>query len=333
MKDYKKYISLCLLGIGLSCQTAPNPQVQRHTGQALGTTYTIQYQGSAAAYATNQQAFDSIFQLLNQSMSTYWPHSTITQINEGDSAIAVDSHFKKVFQKATEIWKRTAGLFDPTVGSLVNAYGFGPTKGLHTLNDKQIDSLLLLTGWDKIQLTDGDSLVKKDARIRLDFNAIAKGYTVDVIADFLTATGYQNVLVEIGGEIVARGISPKSQRPWTIAIDDPQQQEQRTFQTTVALDNAALATSGNYRKYRIDPHTGEKYVHTLNPLTGRPVPSPILSVSVRAADCMTADAWATALMVLPLDTGQQLVEQTADLDALWIVAEASQTMEVRSSQW
>ena len=333
MKAYKRYISLFLFGIVISCQSLQDLEAQKHTGRALGTTYSIQYQGSATDYENNQKAFDSIFQMLNHSMSTYWPQSIITRINEGMDTVTVDNHFKKVFHKATEIWTATSGLFDPTVGSLVNAYGFGPVKGLKTLNNQQIDSLLELTGWHKIQLTKKGKIHKLNPRIRLDFNAIAKGYTVDVIANFLTSKGCQNFLVEIGGEIVARGISPKSQKPWTIAIDDPQQQKQRTFQTTVALNNAALATSGNYRKFRIDSLTGKKYVHTLNPKTGRPVRSNILSTSVRASDCMTADAWATALMVLPLKTGQLLVEKNPDIEAFWIVAHNKETVEVRSSRW
>ncbi|MGC6422427.1 MAG: FAD:protein FMN transferase [Flavobacteriaceae bacterium] len=333
MEVYKKFISGGLFALLVGCQPTQPASVQRHSGSALGTSYAILYQGTAQNFARNQSAFDSIFQVLNQSMSTYWPHSLISEINRGNDSIQVDQHFSTVFQKTTEIWQATSGLFDPTVGGLINAYGFGPTKGLKVLKTKQIDSLLILTGWGKIQLSDKRTVIKKDPRIQIDFNAIAKGYTVDVIGDYLVQNGYTDFLVEIGGEIVAKGNSPKTQRPWTVAIDDPQQENERRFTTTLSLTNAALATSGNYRKFRMDSVTGERYVHTLHPKTGRPVKSNVLSASVRAADCMTADAWATALMVLPLEEGQRLIAQIPTIEAYWIVAQGDKTQEIPSANW
>ena len=300
-KVYKKYISSLAI-LFFACETAPS-SLQVHQGRALGTSYTIQYKGKANQYAQYQKSIDSLFQGINQSLSTYWPDSDISKINRGDSLVVVDSHFKKVFRKATTVWKNTNGFFDPTVGSLVNAYGFGPQKPLARIRVAQLDSLRKLTGWEKVSLTKNGTIRKDHPDIYLDFNAIAKGYTVDVIANYLSQKGQQNYLVEIGGEVVAKGISPKFQKAWTVAIDDPQQGAERRFKTTLSLVDEALATSGNYRKYRIDSLTGEKYVHSLNPHTGLPVKSSILSASVRAADCMTADAYATALMVLPLEKG------------------------------
>ena len=266
-------------------------------------------------------------------MSTYWPDSDISKINSGDSLVVVDSHFEKVFRKATTVWKNTNGFFDPTVGNLVNAYGFGPQKPIDRIRVAQLDSLRKLTGWDKVSLTKNGTIRKDNPDIYIDFNAIAKGYTVDVIANYLSQKGQQNYLVEIGGEVVAKGINPKFQKAWTVAIDDPQQGAERRFKTTLSLVDEALATSGNYRKYRIDSLTGEKYVHSLNPHTGLPVKSSILSASVRAADCMTADAYATALMVLPLEKGQELIASTTNLEAYWIVSQGSTTLEVTTKGW
>lgn len=330
-KVYKKYISSLAI-LFFACETAPS-SLQVHQGRALGTSYTIQYKGKANQYAQYQKSIDSLFQGINQSLSTYWPDSDISKINRGDSLVVVDSHFKKVFRKATTVWKNTNGFFDPTVGSLVNAYGFGPQKPLARIRVAQLDSLRKLTGWEKVSLTKNGTIRKDHPDIYLDFNAIAKGYTVDVIANYLSQKGQQNYLVEIGGEVVAKGISPKFQKAWTVAIDDPQQGAERRFKTTLSLVDEALATSGNYRKYRIDSLTGEKYVHSLNPHTGLPVKSSILSASVRAADCMTADAYATALMVLPLEKGQELIASTTNLEAYWIVSQGSTTLEVTSKGW
>lgn len=330
-KVYKKYISSLAI-LFFACETAPS-SLQVHQGRALGTSYTIQYKGKANQYAQYQKSIDSLFQGINQSLSTYWPDSDISKINRGDSLVVVDSHFKKVFRKATTVWKNTNGFFDPTVGSLVNAYGFGPQKPLARIRVAQLDSLRKLTGWEKVSLTKNGTIRKDHPDIYLDFNAIAKGYTVDVIANYLSQKGQQNYLVEIGGEVVAKGISPKFQKAWTVAIDDPQQGAERRFKTTLSLVDEALATSGNYRKYQIDSLTGEKYVHSLNPHTGLPVKSSILSASVRAADCMTADAYATALMVLPLEKGQELMASTTNLEAYWIVSQGSTTLEVTTKGW
>ena len=330
-KVYKKYISSLAI-LFFACETAPS-SLQVHQGRALGTSYTIQYKGKANQYAQYQKSIDSLFQGINQSLSTYWPDSDISKINRGDSLVVVDSHFQKVFRKATTVWKNTNGFFDPTVGSLVNAYGFGPQKPLRRIRVAQLDSLRKLTGWEKVRLTKNGTIRKDHPDIYLDFNAIAKGYMVDVIANYLSEKGQQNYLVEIGGEVVAKGISPKFQKAWTVAIDDPQQGAERRFKTTLSLVDEALATSGNYRKYRIDSLTGEKYVHSLNPYTGLPVKSSILSASVRAADCMTADAYATALMVLPIEKGQELIANATNLEAYWIISQGSTTLEVTTKGW
>jgi len=330
-KVYKKYISSLAI-LFFACETPPS-SLQVHQGRALGTSYTIQYKGKTNQYAQYQKSIDSLFQVINQSLSTYWPDSDISKINSGDSLVVVDSHFEKVFRKATTVWKNTNGFFDPTVGNLVNAYGFGPQKPIDRIRVAQLDSLRKLTGWDKVSLTKNGTIRKDNPDIYIDFNAIAKGYTVDVIANYLSKKGQQNYLVEIGGEVVAKGISPKFQRAWTVAIDDPQQGAERRFRTTLSLVDEALATSGNYRKYRIDSLTGEKYVHSLNPHTGLPVKSSILSASVRAADCMTADAYATALMVLPLEKGQELIASATNLEAYWIVSQGSTTLEVTTKGW
>lgn len=317
------------------CLTACNftPSVERHQGYALGTSYSIQYQSIDVEYDRIQQGIDSLFYVLNSSLSTYLPNSDISKINRGDSLLIVDQHFRKVFEKANTVWNTTQGYFDPTIGSWVNAYGFGPTKPLQNISKQQRDSLMRITGWSRVRLTTKGQVKKDRPLIYLDFNAIAKGYAVDVISAYLRHQGSRNHLVEIGGEIVVRGINPKTQQGWKVGIDNPLQTTERTLQSVVELQDQALATSGNYRKFRIDPQTGEKYVHSIDPRNGMPVRSKVLSASVRAPDCMTADAYATALMVMPFGQAKQMIEDHPDLGAYWIIADDSGLTEVYSRNW
>ncbi|GIS21611.1 MAG: hypothetical protein CM15mP122_1170 [Bacteroidota bacterium] len=198
------------------------------------------------------QKIDSIINVINVSMSTYDKDSDISKINKGDSLLEVDTHFIKVYNKATEVWKKTKGYFDPTVGALVNAYGFGPNRTHKTVSPYQLEQILKYTGWDKAKLTSKNTIQKKHPNLFFDFNAIAKGYAVDLISEYLRLNQVSSFLVEIGGEIVAQGVSPKSNLPWKIAIDNPKQDEEKKFIQTIFLNNQALATSGNYRKYKLD---------------------------------------------------------------------------------
>lgn len=321
------WVFLC--GVGCSSKD----QMVVHQGYALGTSYSIQYKAIATDYETVQKGVDSVFYEVNKSLSTYLPSSDISKINQGDSLLIVDHHFRKVFQKADELYRITKGYFDPTVGAWVNAYGFGPEKPVQVLSPSIKDSLRRITSWSKISITPTGSIKKLYPSIYLDFNAIAKGYTVDLIADFLSSLGSENHLVEIGGEIVAKGFNVKTEKGWRIGIDRPVEEEERGIQHVVELQDYALATSGNYRKFRVDEATGQKYVHSINPLKGVPVRSVILSTSVKAPDCMTADAYATALMVMPFEQSQLLIENNPTLAAYWIIAGPNGLEEVFSSNW
>lgn len=293
-----------LLLLFASCKNAPTRQ--QYTGPALGTSYSI------IAYADEDleldQSLSELFDRLNQSMSTYHPQSDISKINRGER-VQVDSLFRFMFEKSAEINILTSGYFDPTVGILVDAWGFG-AESLNAFNATQVDSLLQFVGFSKLSLTDTNELVKAYPGIRIDFNAIAKGYALDLIADLLVAKNSSNFLIELGGEIVTKGINLDSLTSWRVGIDDPQAKEgERSITRTITLTDESMATSGNYRKFRIDSLTGERYVHTINPLTGLAVPSSVLSASVIAPDCATADAFATAFMTMPLEDSKRLIAQ------------------------
>jgi len=290
-----------------------------HKGYALGTSYSVQYAPIEKNYQAVQQGLDSLFEVLNQSLSTYLPNSDISKINRGDSLLVVDEHFEKVYAMASEVWKKTNGYFDPTVGALVNAYGFGPDTDYTPISEGQRDEILTYTGWNKTRITPKKTVLKTHPQLYFDFNALAKGYVVDQLANYLQQLGSENHLVEIGGELVAQGKSPRSQKWWTIAIENPNREEEQMLIKTLALQDKAIATSGNYRKFKIEETTGKRLVHSINPKTGNPFPTEVLSASVIAPTCMQADAYATALMVMPLEESKALIEREPHIEAYWII--------------
>jgi len=315
MPDYKKF-SWVIIVLFFGCQTTT--KLQRTQGDALGTTYSILYADNRPN-ETVLDSIDAVFLRMNQSMSTYWPNSIISKINSGKE-VQTDVDFRNVFSAAQQVWKQTDGYFDPTVGALVNAYGFGPTKPLAVIDDKVIDSLLVITGFSNVSLLENGTVRKAHKNTYFDFNAIAKGYAVDALAEMLTSLGYLDFLVEVGGELYASGMHPEKKQPWRVAIDHPKQEVTRNYIATLPLQNRGLASSGNYRKFRTDEQ-GTNYVHTINPKTGKTVKSNVLSTSVLAPSAMLADAYATALMVMPFEIGKNLIESLADVDALWVLAE------------
>lgn len=303
-------------------------------GQALGSYYRVKYLDIGYTKENLQKGIDSILNIMNNSMSTYLPSSDLSKINRGDSTVVVDEHFEKVFNKANLMWYKSQGYFDPTVGAWVNAYGFGPNKKIKKIGLKERDSLMKITGWPRIRLTKDKKIIKDDKSIFIDFNALAKGYAVDQINLYFEKAGSKNHLIDIGGELISRGKNLETKNLWSVGIEKPSESTlPRKIFDIIELNNQALATSGNYRKYRIDKETKQKYVHSINPLNGRPARSNILSVSVKALDCMTADAYATALMVMPLNMGKKLINKTPDVDALWIISESQKFVSHSSKNW
>lgn len=289
-----------------SCAKEEDKTAQRFQGEALGTTYMVQYFSKKDLDFDN--AMDSIMNAVNTSMSTYSTKSDISRINRGDTTVQVDEHFLKVFKASERIYKESNGFFDPTVGVLVNAYGFGPGKQLKEIDSISLDSLNKLVGFDKLGLRSNNTITKEDPSIYLDFNAIAKGYAIDMIGEYLESHKVRNYLIELGGELLAKGKNVENDSEWIVGIDDPmQEQGHRSLYAKVKLENSAMATSGNYRKYRVDSLTGQRFVHTVNPLTGKAERSNLLSASVLAENCMMADGYATAFMALGLERSKEML--------------------------
>ncbi len=315
--------TLCLFGCK---ETTPEFKLNTFVGPALGTTYQIK------AYSEERlqldSAIDSVFAVINQSMSTYIPASDISRINQGDTTVLVDANFREVFEKAQEVWQVTDGDFDPTVGALVNAWGFGPDKPLKEVTQAQVDSIMVFTGFDKVELGSDNRIVKQHPSLFLDFNALAKGFAIDVLGRMLKDRGVEHFLVEVGGEVLTQGKNLRRDQAWKVAIEDPTQSDgQRDLMATLSLTDGAMASSGNYRKSRTDPQTGEVYVHTINPKTGYTYRSNVLSTSVIAPTCMEADAYATAFMVMSVEESKEVLTRQSQLDAYILYTAADGTLQ------
>lgn len=312
-------VFLCLI----SCDTGPKYRNSAIYGNAFGTRYTVQF--IANKQINYKTSYDSIVAVINQSMSTYLASSDISKINKGDSTIQVDGHFKKVFKEAKRIYGVTDGAFDPTIGILVNAWDFGPEGEVKALDSVKIDSLMRAVGFDEIQLDQG-SVRKQQKNAFLDFNALAKGYAVDVFSEFLESKGIENYIVEIGGEIRAKGQNLIKQKPWKIGVEDPNFDELQSYSKIISLHNEAMATSGSYRKFKLDKD-GNRYAHIIDAKTGFPHKSNLLSVSVIAQTCMEADAYATALMSMGLERTKRFLSTHPELKVYLIFENANKELE------
>lgn len=321
----KRLLLLLLPFLLISCADSSSYEPYYYSGAALGTSYNLTIHGKKEKL--RHSSLDSLFRKVNQSMSTYQADSDISRINEGDTTVKVDNMFREVFTISQEVYQETGGAFDPTVGVLVDAWGFGPGKAIK-MDSTIVDSLKTYVGFDKVQLLKNGSIRKASPGLRFDFNAVAKGYTIDRIAVLLESLGYQNFLLELGGEVVARGKNMLKEKPWMVGVDDPEVEQGRELIAVLSLHDEALASSGNYRKFRVDPDTGEHFVHTVDPRTGYTRNSNILASTVIASQCAVADAYATAFMAMDLDASRKLLAQSQDLEAYIIyVDEGGETAE------
>lgn len=285
-------------------------------GNAQGTTYHITYFDSQNRDL--QPEIEKILHDFDLSVSTYIPNSIISRINSNQKNVIVDKYFIACFNKAKEVWKNTNGAFDPTVYSLVNAWGFGPGRK-QKIEKTKIDSMLKFVGFQLIKLK-GNTVVKKDPRVGLDFNAFAQGYSVDVVSEFLNTKGIKAYIVEIGGEVYAKGRKPNGKN-WTIGIEKPidNKESENAFKAIVKLEDLAIATSGNYRRFIIE--NGIKYAHHIDPKTGYPTKNNLLSASLFSKECISSDANATGVLVLGLEKAKVFLKKHPELQAYLIYSD------------
>ena len=322
MKYFRFFLLFSIFLLFSACNKEPIYQDYTLKGRVFGTTYKITYLNANSSY---QKSIDSLFLKMNASLSTYMATSDISRINKGDTTVVVDAYFVEVFKKSKKIFIETDGFFDPTVGNLVNAWGFGPKNERIGVTEEQLKKQMQFVGLDKVKLQE-KRILKESSEIYLDFNSIAKGFGIDVVARFLESKKTENYLVEIGGEIRTGGFK-KGHQPWVVKLVDPIASDDSSGFKNINLSNKSMATSGNYRKFRITD-TGEKYVHTVNPKTGYAKESNLLSVSVIAAlDCADVDAYATAFMAMGLEKTKLFLIKNTQLEVILLFANSEGNLE------
>ncbi len=283
-------------------------------GLVFGTVYHVTYQYDGDL----KPEIDKAFKHFDGSLSTFNDTSVISRVNQ-NKEVVLDSLFLNVFNRSMQISKETNGAFDITVAPLVNAWGFG-FKKRKQVDSLTIDSLMQLTGYEKIAIKDG-KVIKQDPRMMLDCSAVAKGYASDYIANLLKSKGIKNYMVEIGGEIVAKGFNPKKEA-WRIGVNKPVDDslsQNQELEAILQLTDVGMATSGNYRNFYYK--NGKKYAHTIDPHSGYPVQHSLLSSTVVAKDCMTADALATAFMVMGIEKAEAFADAHPEIEAYFIYSD------------
>ena len=324
-----KAIILAIIGIiGIIVVFTIKPERKRwinNSGITWNTEYNIKY-----CHHTNLS--DSIISVLREvelSVSPFNKKSRITAINENRSD-TLDGYLSRLYDKSVEINRESEGAFDPTVSPLVNLWGFGYEK-TGKANRQAVDSILMFVGIDKTR-KEGIRIVKSDGRTTFNFSAIAKGMGCDEVGKMLERNGATDYIVEIGGEITAKGHNPKGQK-WRISIDKPINANDTVIHHSagiVEITNCGIATSGNYRNYHTDS-AGNKVAHTINPRTGMPEQSDVLSATVIAPDCMTADAYATTFMVLGLEKSKKLLDKHPEISAMLITSDNGNSFKIWES--
>ena len=319
--------SIALIGLAfLLWKNNPKETYIYNEGYIFGTSYHLIY-ASANGTDYGQEVHQHLINVVDQSLSTFNKSSVISKVNNNQEHLT-DSAFELVFNKAQEISQLTDGAFDITVAPLVNTWGFGyTTKDEIIPSEDEIATLLEIVGYQSVELK-ALQVVKEHPETKLDCSAIAKGFSVDVAAEFLKDKGIQNFMVEIGGEIRVGGMNKQGEK-WRLGIDKPIEDitaSQRVLDTILYVTDKAIATSGNYRQFYYKD--GQRYSHTINPITGYPVNHTLLSATVLAADCMTADALATACMVMGAEKSLALAKRMENIDLLLIVDDHGKTKEL-----
>ena len=305
---YKKIILAAGLWILMFTACTKQKQYFEESGSVFHTIYHIKYEGSEIL----TKKIDAEFQKFNLSLNPFNPNSIISKVNRNEP-VEVDDWFIEVFNRAKEVSDHSEGIFDITCAPLVNLWGFGFSK-MDSVTPQMIDSIKQFVGYQKIRL-DGRKVVKDDSRILLNCSAIAKGYASDVIARLLEREGIENYMVEIGGEVTMKGVNQNG-KCWRIGINKPEDDStgvKNDIEEVVQLcKKGGVATSGNYRNYYIKD--GKKYAHTIDPRTGYPSEQSILSATIVAEDCITADAYATAFMAMGLEKAREAAKNIPGIE-------------------
>jgi thiamine biosynthesis lipoprotein len=322
------YLILTLLIVIQACNKQPAAPIKiQFGGEAQGTYYAVTY--FANDTFVDQHQIDSLLGDFDLSASVWVEGSIISKINNNNADVEPDKYFTDIFKQAKKISEMTDGAFDITVGPLVNAWGFG-FKNKMNVDQHVVDSLLPLVDFKAVNLVNG-KIIKDKPGIQIDYNAIAQGYSVDLLGGFLHQNGIDDYLVDIGGEVLAKGAKPGGSL-WVVGIEKPSESmnSERQIKATLKVANKAIATSGNYRKfYEVD---GIRYSHTIDPKTGYPVKHSLLSATVMADSAAIADAWATAFMVMGLEKARQFLDKNPGMEAYFIYSEKDGELKTFATQ-
>ena len=318
----KCFLLLFVFCLIFSCeQTKPYDEL---SGSTFGTYYNIKFFSNHKKLVV-QKDVDSIFSLFNNSLSTYIESSTISKLNKGLNT-ELDNLFIDVFNKSKIIYRKSEGMFDPSIGLLIEYYGFGPRKTINKIDDNKISLIMQSVGFNKLSVRE-NKLIKQNLLTKLDFNAIAKGYAVDKIAEILENKGIEDYMINIGGEIRSMGRNHYKDSFWKIGIENPDPSKlNNTLIKKIKLNNISIASSGNYRNFRVDSISKKKYVHTINPTNGKSEETNILSASVLAKSCFIADAYATAFMAGNLDYIKRISEGNDEIESFIVYIDSNNNL-------
>ena len=328
-----KFLTLCLGALLLfSCDNSKKNKIYEVEGKGGSVVYRIKY---ISTDSTNlKPAIDSLVKLVDHSISAYNPESIVAKINQGYVSTKVNHHFKKAFTTAEKVWKESGGYYDPTVGILVKAWGFGkeliqPISKLPT--EQEIDSLKRYVGFEKVHITDDDYVKKQNPAIQLDLTSVLRGYTADVISDFLKSKGIENFYVKVDSEGIVLGRDIVNNTPWKVEAEDPYELNNDYKEVILNLNNESISTDENYRRVWIDGN-GKRFVHIINPFTGHPMTGEMLSATVIAKTAIESDAYSTMFMIIGLEKSKEFLAKHPELKALLVYSDHNNEVKTYKTQ-
>ena len=328
-----KFLTLCLGALLLfSCDNSKKNKIYEVEGKGGSVVYRIKY---ISTDSTNlKPAIDSLVKLVDHSISAYNPESIVAKINQGYVSTKVNDHFKKAFTTAEKVWKESGGYYDPTVGILVKAWGFGkeliqPISKLPT--EQEIDSLKRYVGFEKVHITDDDYVKKQNPAIQLDLTSVLRGYTADVISDFLKSKGIENFYVKVDSEGIVLGRDIVNNTPWKVEAEDPYELNNDYKEVILNLNNESISTDENYRRVWIDGN-GKRFVHIINPFTGHPMTGEMLSATVIAKTAVESDAYSTMFMIIGLEKSKEFLTKHPELKALLVYSDQNNQVQTYKTQ-
>ena len=330
-----KFLTLCLGALLLfSCDnnTKKTSKLYEVEGKGGSVAYRVKY---ISADSTDlKPAIDSLVKVVDHSISSYNKESIVAKINQGLVATKANDHFKRAFATAQKVWKESGGFYDPTVGILVNAWGFGkeliqPVSKLPT--EHEIDSLKKYVGFEKVHISDDDYVKKQNPAIQLDLTSVLRGYTADVISDFLKSKGIENFLVKVDGQTIVEGKDVVNNTPWKVEAEDPYELNDDYKEVILHLNNESVSTDENYRRVWIDGN-GKRFVHIINPFTGYPMTGEMLSATVIAKTAVESDAYSTMFMIIGLEKSKEFLAKHPELKALLVYSDQNNQVQTYKTQ-